>query len=263
MAFSDLICKFNLNGHCKFGETCQQKHISETCYNFPCKLEICEKRHPKKCKFFVEFGMCKFGTYCSFLHKPTNHDIIFEEMATMKTEIETLKSEKRAILEQLNFVECKMKKIEVKVTENTNNFFDSKEKFKTLENKDNSKPSDGYPCEFCDFTGKSKAGLKTHVKAKHPSSTPCDKPSGHFNDNEILKEKESNATQEPFTCGGCEFNFKSNNSIDLLDHCRDVHGWFMCRNWLGGDGCEFQAETSKDLEDHMKNRCEFKEKGDQ
>ena len=65
-------------------------------------------------------------------------------------------------------------------------------------------------------------------------------------------------TVEPFTCGNCEHNFQCYDSDKLLDHCRDIHGWFMCRNWLDGDGCEYQAKDEEDLEKHMKNHCDFR-----
>ena len=69
---------------------------------------------------------------------------------------------------------------------------------------------------------------------------------------------ETENTVEPFTCGNCEHNFQCYDSDKLLDHCRDIHGWFMCRNWLDGDGCEYQAKDEEDLENHMENHCDFR-----
>ena len=65
--------------------------------------------------------------------------------------------------------------------------------------------------------------------------------------------------REPFTCGSCEFGFESYESEELLDHCRDIHGWFMCRNWLDGDGCEYQATDKNYLKLHMETSCDSRE----
>ena len=69
---------------------------------------------------------------------------------------------------------------------------------------------------------------------------------------------ESEVMPQPFNCVNCEYNFRSHDSIELLDHCRNVHSWFMCRNWMAGDRCEYETTNAEDLETHMKNSCEFK-----
>ena len=74
-----------------------------------------------------------------------------------------------------------------------------------------------------------------------------------------VKHPAKEKVREPFTCGNCEFGFESYDSQKLLDHCRDIHSWFMCRNWLAGDGCEYQATDKNDLSLHMKISCDFKD----
>ena len=62
-------CLYNKYGHCKYRETCHRHHVNELCEETMCKTEDCQKRHPKKCRFYLEFKYCKFGSYCSFSHK--------------------------------------------------------------------------------------------------------------------------------------------------------------------------------------------------
>ena len=87
-------CKYNLFGHCKFGDNCRKFHVKSICPNFPCLLEGCASRHPRPCKFFVLYGKCKFDEKCSFLHVSTNDKIAQaeKEIKTLKNEIEALKA---------------------------------------------------------------------------------------------------------------------------------------------------------------------------
>ena len=72
-------------------ETCLKKHLTETCSNFPCKLEDCQKRHPKLCSFLKNLGKYKFGNKCSYLHKKSDHDLILNEVNKLIEEIRDLK----------------------------------------------------------------------------------------------------------------------------------------------------------------------------
>ena len=63
------VCLFNKYGHCRFRETCRKHHNNEVYENELCEKVNCEKRHPKRCKYFDFFNRCKFGSFCSFAHR--------------------------------------------------------------------------------------------------------------------------------------------------------------------------------------------------
>ena len=199
------------------------------------------KRHPRLCRSFSKNGSCRFDISCSFHHRPGKCEEILEEIKVLKTEIEDIKAQNELLknmLQTFNSFQSEIKNMKdmlndiiIKISEN---------------NKEPNQNVPGMiPCEDCDFSAKSKAGLKTHIRTKHTKSN-----------NKI--ENKSESVSEPCTCRNCEFNFKSYNSDELLDHCRDVHGWFLCRNWLGGDGCKHDAENEEELAKHMRTSCEYR-----
>ena len=81
------ICNYYRRGHCKFGATCRKSHLIETCMKFPCLDEVCKKRHPPLCKFFMRYGKCKFETRCSYLHRAAGCCV------DMKNQVEYLSNE--------------------------------------------------------------------------------------------------------------------------------------------------------------------------
>ena len=207
------------------------------------------KRHPGLCRSFSKNGSCWFNISCSFLYRPGQCLEILEEIKVLKTEIEDIKAQNELLknmLQTLNSFESEikimkdmLKDIIIKINENN----------KEPNQKDISEPilnvPGMIPCEDCDCLAKSKAGLKTHIRTKHP------KPNNKI-------ENKSESVSDPFTCGNCEFNFKSHDSDEVFDHYRDVHGWFLCRNWLGGDSCEHDAENKEDSAKHMRTSCEYR-----
>ena len=63
---SEVQCKYQKFGHCKFGSTCKYYHAATECEKEECAdIELCRMRHPKSCKYFAEYGYCKFGDFCS------------------------------------------------------------------------------------------------------------------------------------------------------------------------------------------------------
>ena len=62
------VCKYHKYGHCKFQNVCRYQHNEELCETTQCDVYNCSKRHPKRCRYFEEFGRCKFGDFCSFAH---------------------------------------------------------------------------------------------------------------------------------------------------------------------------------------------------
>ena len=86
------VCRFNKFGFCKFAMTCRMKHVDELCETSGCEINLCEKRHPRICRFFYEFGRCKFGDYCKYNHK-SNEANYNNENQKLTKEIENLKEE--------------------------------------------------------------------------------------------------------------------------------------------------------------------------
>ena len=80
------VCRYNKFGFCKFKSNCKNKHIEELCEDKSCDKMNCDKRHPKPCKYFVNFGDCKLGSICAYAHNQSVHTA----HNNMKIEIEKL-----------------------------------------------------------------------------------------------------------------------------------------------------------------------------
>ena len=90
MATQTFVCLYNKFGYCKHQEACRRNHVNELCENLACELSTCNLRHPKTCKWFREYGRCKFDP-CAFKHVGNN--------------IEKLKAENQEVLSKLNDIE--------------------------------------------------------------------------------------------------------------------------------------------------------------
>ena len=64
------ICKYFKYGHCKFQERCHKKHVETICDKEDCEIKECCLRHPRHCRYFQNYGKCKF-LYCSYKHENT------------------------------------------------------------------------------------------------------------------------------------------------------------------------------------------------
>ena len=87
------VCKFNKFGFCRYGNLCFRKHENRKCENDNCQVKGCPYRHPRKCRYYIEYNNCKFGSYCKF-----SHDVIplkkhNEEINDLKKQIKDLKKE--------------------------------------------------------------------------------------------------------------------------------------------------------------------------
>ena len=82
------VCFHNKYGYCKFKEECRRRHFDNICENNSCEISKCNSRHPKLCKYFIQYGRCKFNP-CAFLHLERNDYI------------ENLKKENKLILENI------------------------------------------------------------------------------------------------------------------------------------------------------------------
>ena len=67
MASEMKICRHYKFGYCKYGATCKLAHVQEICRQEGCEVKKCRLRHPKRCRYFSQFGMCNFNN-CLYSH---------------------------------------------------------------------------------------------------------------------------------------------------------------------------------------------------
>ena len=101
------VCLFNKFGYCRYGELCKHKHLKEVCDDLDCEQkEVCHKRHPKQCRYYRDFGRCKFSEYCFFRHEESfkqNHNQIESELEQLKHKVMMLEDK----LESIDVVQFK------------------------------------------------------------------------------------------------------------------------------------------------------------
>ena len=190
------VCQFNKFGFCKFQINCFRYHENGKCQNVQCSVRDCSFRHPRECRYFRDYGNCKFGEFCKFNHKAFRNENNIE-IDEIKKKLEELKSQIDAKNKEINHknseIESMSKKVEHKIAsieekmnvmeKNLNelrkennvlkNMIASKEK-ESEENVDLeenfSKMENNLDCNKCDFIGKTESGLKVHKTAKHKVS---------------------------------------------------------------------------------------------
>ena len=109
-------CKFYNTGFCKYSNACRFRHAKENCLG-ECDKRICEKRHPKLCKFG---SRCKRGQTCCYNHikSPNIYTKQDDKQDDIKAEIYALKKTLSDLLDAKTEVEA-LKKI-VKTLQNDN-----------------------------------------------------------------------------------------------------------------------------------------------
>ena len=118
METKETICKFNQFGYCKYLTHCRKHHIMDICPNIQCKEAACLFRHPRICKYFLDYGSCKFDSSCAFRHESNTKN--------KDQEIEALKSELQVIETKIRNLEAQERRLEkleadIKVIENAGN----------------------------------------------------------------------------------------------------------------------------------------------
>ena len=283
------LCRKNKYGYCRYGETCRYRHINVICVAKSCNVFKCEKRHPKICNFFTDFGQCKFTTYCAYKHEKKKD--AFENSEKIKElekkilSLEKSASKKDDTVERGN-IEKKMEALEKSLDEKIVTFENKLKDFKNIiEDKDlkitdlekqlkdtqnkvtefikiedklkNGKKKKTFECDKCDFTAASDKGLRTHKARIHTISSISD--------------------VYPKTCELCDFEAK--NKSELKKHlkmhsykavnlqCRECH--YFCETELEMDVhigkkhsdkfecgiCEFEVTTLENLKTHL-TTCE-------
>ena len=137
------ICMFHQHGHCKFGSLCRHFHTQHTCTNALCDKSTCTSRHPKHCRFYTKFSLCKFGTSCSFLHVDTAEG----------NDIEQLKTDLKHVLDLI-----KGKEIEMKALEDQVNMLESR--------------MAGFKCDSCNSSKTMLPTPSTHKDSTHEGESP-------------------------------------------------------------------------------------------
>ena len=91
------LCQYNKYGFCKFGRTCLNKHVDQKCDAIKCDGKKCSYRHPKICRYYLNFKYCKFGEYCRYDHRKLESE---ESVKEKKRLIENV-NEKDNLIDQL------------------------------------------------------------------------------------------------------------------------------------------------------------------
>ena len=84
------VCNFNKFGHCRFKEKCRKEHVNDVCEKKDCEIHSCSKRHPKLCRYFREYGRCKFGTFCDYLHSSSTTTEVSLKLSNLENTIQQL-----------------------------------------------------------------------------------------------------------------------------------------------------------------------------
>ena len=107
------VCLFNKFGYCKFRERCRKQHISEICSSNTCNLFECRKRHPKLCRYFKNYGRCKFSP-CAFKHQSQVNDDGIEDIKEKMRFLQNAVDEKNNQIEELS---SEISRLKIKLSE--------------------------------------------------------------------------------------------------------------------------------------------------
>ena len=143
------ICLKNKYGYCKFGASCNSKHVKEECENQECRKWNCEKRHPKECWWYSRFRKCQFSN-CAYKHKDKYETKLFLEISKkIKVCVEQIIEKEKEIeaqekrIQQLES-ERKTKDLEEKVVILQKFVLSLEEKVELLEQDRKREPETGY-----------------------------------------------------------------------------------------------------------------------
>ena len=116
---------YNQFGHCKYLSRCRNRHVDIVCEDKECEMSVCEKRHPLKCKYFENFGRCRFNP-CSYLHVDVDTDVksdVKEKDSNLEKQITDIKSEIEQLRKLLSNVDNNFKYIQNICDNNTHGIF--------------------------------------------------------------------------------------------------------------------------------------------
>ena len=248
------ICKFNQEGFCKFGGRCSKTHENEICASRnECINPECNKRHPRKCRYFLKFGYCKFGDNCAYSHmvdKNAKVDQLEKEMEKLKheknekvakvekqeKEISELKEEvnnvKQLMKEEVSVLKDELKTVKEMMSKMYRLFKSNKEKENENENESVTESCESrkagqetFKCEQCEYETKKRITLKKHMNTKHGKSSCNEEKKKKESSENKEKSNEKSAAKDCETCESCEnCNFIANG--ENCDMCRTLmYAW--------------------------------------
>ena len=231
-----IICKYNKFGYCKFGEKCRKQHIKEICFEKSCEISQCNQRHPKVCRYYRNYGRCKFSP-CAFKHEDhaNYNETVDKEIKTLHEKFLALE---KAILgknEEIEELTNKILSIEHTLFENFNKIIE--EKLEAFEKKLFEK-IEGKLKTFSDFMGEAAGSIDDLVV--------------ELNDDmgNISIESEGNALLRTFDnpfqfkCNFCDFQAKSERG--LKSH--------KTRKHENCDWCEFICDSNSEMKKHKMDK---------
>ena len=118
------VCRYFKFGYCKFGDKCKNLHIEEKCGDKQCEIMNCDKRHPRPCNFYRDYGRCKYLEYCKYEHIQQGNNILTEKYQNKIDTLEKVVDEKDSLIRKLkieteeNKVRLDMLEKDVKIKEN-------------------------------------------------------------------------------------------------------------------------------------------------
>ena len=69
----EITCIYAKFGKCK-KEDCNYHHPRDICCDKTCEIHLCSKKHPRHCRYFWGFNLCRNEDSCKFKHsKDPNH----------------------------------------------------------------------------------------------------------------------------------------------------------------------------------------------
>ena len=240
---------------CKFSDKCRNKHVTIVCDDENCKIDSCEKRHPKQFRFQRDFGRCKFAKCCSFDHRKHKdirdmNDVIEE----LKKKIETIeKNPKKSDVKTIDLGEAVDKKIEAfenqlktirKTMEEKDVIISDTEKRLTdLENR--------YKANNDTMENKIKS-LETSLK-KHEKN--IDSLTQRFvKTDAVVKNKD----KRTFKCQECDLITSSEQGLkthNTRKHNADIKKKEQLQFPRTCELCDYEFDNVRDMKQHMKTHC--------
>ena len=205
------------SGFFKFENNCFRKHENQKCDNVQCEIPECILRHPKKCRYFIEYNNCKFGNYCKFDHDVIENGKVNEEMETLRKQVEEVKNRIIEKEQEIKLKDEKIKKLSMKL----------EERIAALEDKNKTIEKDLQ--EIMTENKYLRALIAGHCQAEHdgvfkiPNEVIDEEESEVENDDEeiteVLTDYEENCVEKAnsYKCGKCDFIGKNGAGLKIHD----------------------------------------------